>query len=247
MWIPPIDHILITNQKMTYSIYCDKHTPLKLRRTLEISESKQKSDIFKFCRAIERYYQLYSSEETKAKSLLLEPKAHSSLVESSTLSQKLKKSSKKTETNYFDSPFMTESKRKYLSLVEEWRKKVPSMLYTITLAKTRFLAKDKDNNIVKEDGYTVIDTHTPRRNPHKKLGADDEVWFCMPYKNLTPTQKFKKYKKIINSLKAQELQSTIAKPLPKKIRTEQALYEEEENYGGKVKFECLVTNILAFM
>lgn len=99
----------------------------------------------------------------------------------------------------------------YLNLVEEWRKKIPSKLYTITLIKARHTVKDEFGSIIKEDVFKVTDTHIPRQNPHKKIGADDEVWTIMPYKNLTPAQKYKKYKKFMMKFKARERDSPYIK------------------------------------
>lgn len=42
------------SEKLVYSICCERHTPLKLRRQLEHKEKKYKEEIIKFCKAIER-------------------------------------------------------------------------------------------------------------------------------------------------------------------------------------------------
>mgnify|MGYP000863141416 FL=1 len=195
-----------------YTLYCEKHTPLKLRRTIEAKDKKQKEDILKFCRAAERYHSLYAAatKSTKTNSGENAPQTDSkdAQAKSSALQKKLSLSLKKKLSKYDPGTL-------YLNLVEEWRKKVPSKLYTITLAKTRHTVKDDFGSIVKEDVFKVTDIHIPRSNPHKKIGADDEVWTHMPYKNLTPAQKYKKYKKFMMKFKAQGLQMPLLKPTKK--------------------------------
>lgn len=118
----------------------------------------------------------------------------------------------------------------FLNLVEEWKKKVPSALFTITLAKVRHAVKDDDNNIVKEEIFKVTDTHIPRTSINKKLSADDELWSYMPYKSLTPAQKYKKYKKIMNKIKKQDLQEKINKYIKS---TKKALQREKSKQVTK--------------
>lgn len=49
-------------EKTHHVIYCEKHTPLKLRRILENKEKKYKEEIFKFYRSIEKYYDTYTKD-----------------------------------------------------------------------------------------------------------------------------------------------------------------------------------------
>lgn len=126
----------------------------------------------------------------------------------------------------------------YLNLVEEWRKKVPENLYTITLEKKRLTLKDAENQFTKEEVYRVIDTNVPRANPSKRLNMNDQVWSIMPYKNLTPQQKYKKYKKITMKLKTQEDKEKMNKYIKS---TKRALREEQK--GNTTKSNSLLRDV----
>jgi hypothetical protein len=38
-------------------IYCERHTPLKIKRVIENKEKKYKEELIKFFRSIEKYYE----------------------------------------------------------------------------------------------------------------------------------------------------------------------------------------------
>jgi hypothetical protein len=42
-------------EKNSFHIYCDKHVPLKLKRNIETKDRKNKEEIIKFFRGLERY------------------------------------------------------------------------------------------------------------------------------------------------------------------------------------------------
>lgn len=44
-----------SEEKNNFSIFCDKHVPLKLKRNIESKDRKNKEEILKFFRAVERY------------------------------------------------------------------------------------------------------------------------------------------------------------------------------------------------
>jgi len=47
----------IKNEKTNehgHHIYCEKHTPLKIRRVLDVKQKKQKEEIKRFCKSINR-------------------------------------------------------------------------------------------------------------------------------------------------------------------------------------------------
>jgi len=52
----------VDTSQLGYFIFCEKHTPLKLRRTLETKEKKYRDDLTKFCKSIEKYYFTYVHE-----------------------------------------------------------------------------------------------------------------------------------------------------------------------------------------
>jgi hypothetical protein len=44
-----------SEEKNNFSIFCDKHVPLKLKRSIEAKDRKSREEILKFFRAVERY------------------------------------------------------------------------------------------------------------------------------------------------------------------------------------------------
>ncbi len=50
-----------------YLIYCIKHTPLKLRRSLENKQKKAREDVVKFANIIEKYTESITSTEKNIK------------------------------------------------------------------------------------------------------------------------------------------------------------------------------------
>jgi hypothetical protein len=62
-------------EKQPHVIYCEKHTPLKLRRIFESKDKKYREDIIKFCRATEKYYETYNNAfKIKSRASLTERK-----------------------------------------------------------------------------------------------------------------------------------------------------------------------------
>ena len=85
----------------------------------------------------------------------------------------------------------------FMKLIEIYKKKIPSQYSTITLQKV--IIKDEENNSDKES-YMHLETFLAPKSsylPHRKLTSIDEIWNQMSYKNLSPEQKYKKYKKLL--------------------------------------------------
>ncbi len=45
--------------KLKYLIFCQAHQPLKVKRKIEVKKKKQRDEIVKFCRGIEKYVETY--------------------------------------------------------------------------------------------------------------------------------------------------------------------------------------------
>lgn len=46
-------------ESQAYTIYCDRHAPLEIKRTIENKRKVAQQEIIKFCRGIEKYYESY--------------------------------------------------------------------------------------------------------------------------------------------------------------------------------------------
>lgn len=45
--------------RLKYLIFCEAHEPLKVKRKIEVKKKKQRDEIVKFCRGIEKYVETY--------------------------------------------------------------------------------------------------------------------------------------------------------------------------------------------
>lgn len=45
--------------KLRYLIFCEAHEPLKMKRKMEVKKKKNRDEIVKFCRGIEKYVETY--------------------------------------------------------------------------------------------------------------------------------------------------------------------------------------------
>jgi bromodomain and PHD finger-containing protein 1 len=208
-------------QQMGYAIFCEKHTPLKLRRTLETKEKKYRDELTKFCKSIEKYYFTYV-HELKGTS---NPDLDGLTDDQAKLLLKKKKNKMilKDDASYF------------IKLVEGWRAKVPSQLSTITLQRVPI--KDQAEQ---KDGYILLDTSLAPKSAYlstRRLTPQDELWNRMPYKHLTPDQKFKKYKKLLKMrgkrIALPNLTKFIKKALTKSQSHKQKNREKEKAKKGR--------------
>jgi len=175
---------------MVYHIFCEKHTPLKLRRTLESQEKKMKEEIEKFFKFAEKYC-------TTMVSLNYQRQRQGSLTEQITLDQ---------NTGY-QRMRRKEDDPSYLNLIQKYKE--------IISQKNSSLSLESNHKGESENVFSIKDALESHMwiNKDKMLAADDEVWGIMPYKNLTPEQKYNKYRKICAKLrhenKAKEHQRNI--------------------------------------
>ena len=143
-----------------------------------------REDLYRFFRAVEKQHTAYLTE-MKQKGIEPGP-AQTILKEQEAKSLHLKKKkalSIKEEGNYF------------LKLIEKYIELYRSMPFSITLQHV--LSEDYP------DKYKLLDTSFPRKivKNDKRLTPEDEIWSVMPYKNLTPEQKYLKYKRLYTQMK----------------------------------------------
>jgi len=174
--------------KFIYHIYCEKHTPLKLKRTIESLENKMKDEIQKFFNAIDKQYAAYLQESKPSR-----PELHASntaLTKEQILQEENLKRKKllsiREEGNYF------------LKLIDKYITQHKNQPLSITL-----------QSVPSADGvdkFEIFDINIPKatHRAKTKLSFDDEIWRNMPYKNLTPEQKYQKYSKLHAEMKKKQ-------------------------------------------
>jgi len=175
------------SNQFIYHIYCEKHTPLKLKRTIEGLESKMREDIQKYFAAIEKQYAAYLLESQPARPEINTSRAltKEQAIQEENLKKK-KALSIREEGNYF------------LRLIDKYIAQHRNLPLSITL-----------QSLPSEDGadkFEIFDINIPKINNRNKtkLSSDDEIWRSMPYKNLTPEQKYQKYSKLHSLMKKKQ-------------------------------------------
>lgn len=143
-----------------------------------------REDLYRFFKAVERQHTAYLTE-MKQKGIEPGP-AQTILKEQEAKSLHLKKKkalSIKEEGNYF------------LKLIEKYIELYRSMPFSISV---QHIASEEY-----PDQYKLTDITFPRKiaKNDKRLTPEDEIWSVMPYKNLTPEQKYLKYKKLYTQTK----------------------------------------------
>jgi len=168
--------------KLQYCIFCYKHTPLKLKRFLEMKSKKHKKEIMKFCHNLEKFHDNYHYEQK---------------LKETNISDK-----KKFIQNYI-SRIMKENKKKdkdFISNLLAFMKRLPENLFQINLFKKGELT------------YTISDTRIPKKIHLKtNIPRSDEIWKHFKYKNLNPAQLYKRYRKIIVGTKIHKNINSIKK------------------------------------
>lgn len=153
---------------MNYFIYCEKHTPLKLKRLLENKEKKYQEEIIKFTRTIEKYYETYNSEH-RIKCIQI---------------AKTKKSFKK----YFKKPRMERHKdtKLFFSMIKEHFNSNDENKHII------FLKKNEKIELENSPTYEILEINKPK-NIITSIPKNDFFWKTFKYKTLEPAQTYKKY------------------------------------------------------
>ncbi|KAL4445656.1 hypothetical protein ABPG74_006207 [Tetrahymena malaccensis] len=163
-------------EKVTHLVFCQRHTPLKLRRILEQKEKKYKDEIQKFCRSIEKYNETYFNEyKAKEKQKAFKP--------SKTLLKKALKDQEREEKDFM--------KQFSLYLLE-----TPQNNFVINLSKEY---DDFEESII---GYHVIDINRPKQQHLRtQISKNDDIWKTIEFNEYPPIHLFKLYKKLIKSKK----------------------------------------------
>jgi len=168
---------------MLFYIFCKKHTPLKLKRILESKENKIREDIDRFFKTIDKQYMNFLAE-TQQLSILNDQSQQKD--PSKKISIKNKLNNMKDDRGYF------------MKLVEKYRMASNEIPCSITV---KWVPHEWNANL-----YEISDITLPRPalKPDRKLTPEDIIWSVMPYKNLTPEQKYDKYRKILIRLKKKQ-------------------------------------------
>ncbi|KAL4493484.1 hypothetical protein ABPG72_007492 [Tetrahymena utriculariae] len=163
-------------EKVTHLVFCQRHTPLKLRRILEQKEKKYKDEIQKFCRSIEKYNETYFNEyKAKEKQKALKP--------SKTLLKKALKDQEREEKEFM--------KQFSLYLLE-----TPQSNFVINLSKEY---DDFEESII---AYHVVDINRPKQQHLRtQISKNDDIWKTIEFNEYPPIHLFKLYKKLIKSKK----------------------------------------------
>jgi len=204
---------------------------LKLRRTLESKEKKMKEEISQFFKLVEKYCHNMTNNSHNN---------HTGPVDPILAPEKVRKSEKREDTDYF------------MSLVEKYREITAKKPCVITLETAFEEEKEEGNN---EKFYNILNISLPKANftKNRKLVADDEIWGVLPYKNYTPEQKYKKYRKICSVMrkesKAKEVKLDFmrknlekARQMRQNIVAQKKKEEEETKAKNKTKATKLNKN-----
>ncbi|EAS03088.2 PHD zinc finger protein (macronuclear) [Tetrahymena thermophila SB210] len=165
-------------EKVTHLVFCQRHTPLKLRRILEQKEKKYKDEIQKFCRSIEKYNETYFNEyKAKEKQKAFKP--------SKTLLKKALKDQEREEKEFM--------KQFSLYLLE-----TPQNNFVINLSKEY---DDFEESII---AYHVVDINRPKQQHLRtQISKNDDIWKTIEFNEYPPIHLFKLYKKLIKSKKVE--------------------------------------------
>jgi len=181
---------------------------------LDAREKKMRDDLTKFFKSLEKYYIAYINDP-KNYGVAINP-ALLQDKESKALLKKKKKYIKKDDGSYF------------LKLVEKYRGHFVKTPCVITLQKLPDRPPEAlegpEGGAIEEESkprYEIIDITPPKIPPKKdrKLLPEDEIWVIMPYKGLTPEQKYKKYRKLSIKIRKKQLENEQKlKELKKKMK-----------------------------
>jgi len=202
-----------------------------LKRTLEAKEKKMRDDLTKFFKAVEKYYLTYLTDPKymqKIDPVLLLDRDNKDLL------RKKRKYVKKDDGSYF------------LKLVEKYKNECVPAPCVITVHKlpkqTQAIdIEGQENSQVNiedlPDRYEILEISTPKPAPKRdrRLTPDDEIWTIMPYKGLTPEQKYKKYRKILIQMRKRKNNLEQKRKEARKARQAQALAMERKKQEQRVR------------
>ncbi|KAL4442844.1 hypothetical protein ABPG74_010733 [Tetrahymena malaccensis] len=197
--------------KLAYLIYCERHTPLKLRRLLEQKEKKYKEEIIKFCRSIERSREFRKKERNtkKERDRQLEkeqkktPAKKKILISAKKIRQQITKNEE--ETNKEEQEFQQMLIHKMIEYIDSLTEE------DLNRINSEFNSKKQN-----EEGQNSHVTQKQIDKEDKKLNASDPksvkkinlwknkvfirkeepFWKDIQYKSLSTLQIYKRYKRI---------------------------------------------------
>ncbi|EAS02021.2 PHD zinc finger protein (macronuclear) [Tetrahymena thermophila SB210] len=197
--------------KLAYLIYCERHTPLKLRRLLEQKEKKYKEEIIKFCRSIERSREFRKKERNtkKERDRQLEkeqkkaPAKKKVLISAKKIRQQITKNEE--ETNKEEQEFQQMLIHKMIEYID-----------TLTPEDLNRINSEFNSKKQNEEGQNIQVTQKQIDKDDNKLNANDPksvkkinlwknrvfirkeepFWKDIQYKSLSTLQIYKRYKRI---------------------------------------------------
>lgn len=210
---------------------------------LEGKEKKKREEINKFFKATEKYYNTFSFQDAQLIGTLATPTLNAtSLFSTNSINPNRslslppegqdrmlikKKKSANTPTHH-----KKDDGAYFLKLIEKYRPKYRKSPFIITLQQ-QVLELEWDSS----NQYQILDIEAPRGplDPNRELTADDDIWELMPYKGLTPEQKYRKYKKLGSRAHRKHENKGQKMMLDRKTTSEQkemnedkGIYEEKE-------------------
>ena len=238
-----------TNENTSYIIYCEKHAPLKVKRTLEGKVKNYVDEISKFVRAIEKFYQSY-----KYKFEEVPDNEHKNLNYIKSNRKIYKKELKKPEVGKITpidtknpiktpkehievEPKVSPSKKllqiPFISEVSREISKFQEFGNIWELKQTKKANKDEQapkgtlmGFLAPKDGYKFLEWKKPKKEFLKNVVTKNhEVWpILASKKNSRAKTLYKKYKRIVECLKKPDVK-----------------YDELEKLESKFKTKCLVS------
>lgn len=168
--------------KLSYLIFCEKHTPLKLKRILENKEKKYQDEIIKFTRTIEKYYQTYNSEhKVRAMQIAKSKKLFKKFIQKSRTEQ-------------------TRDTRNFAFSLKQCFKSEEENNFVIYLNKISDQLDEPLENSADLTKYDIFETNIPKKII-TCIRKHDDFWNKFQFKNLEPSRLYKKYYSIIKRYK----------------------------------------------
>lgn len=188
-----------------FIIYCEKHAPLKVKRTLESKVKTYVDDISKFCRAIEKFYLSYRYKFDSVPNF--EVQNYSLLRQTKKIKKELKKDKASPVNQLLDHPYIAEIGREIAKFVDF------SHIWVLNM-QTSKTGANNGGNTPKID-YTFQEYQKPKKTFLKSvIPKTHGIWRHMAYKKgTTAKMTYKKYKKLIDPIKKP---GVILKESPKK-------------------------------
>lgn len=180
---------LVAEPQEVQVIYCEKHRPLKLKGHLESRDKKEREEIYKFCKVIEKTYQINVAEQNAFKESLAQQQQQEAAAELAASTQSTKKKNKPPQPEMEIDP--------WLKQVEELKKKIPTPQHLIYLErKEAFAMHPETNEPMIAEYFHVTNTEVIMPDPHRKLTSKDEIWNYIEYKDFNALQKFNRYRRL---------------------------------------------------